>query len=308
MKYKGVLIGDLSGRIGGMVASHNTYGTYLRRHVKPVNPKTLPQQEQRSAVAFVSQSWRQLDPLVQAAWKAANVVKTSRKGDRVVLTGAAAFSFINILRQRAGLPLITNPPTDPNPCSLTLPPAALTSATAVDLDFSGNTDTWNAVSGVINISGGLIISPGVSYKKASNAVAQVLGPQSSTLSIDLPFAVPIGGTVRLEFHASDPTGRQSTYQTVDVPNPSFPPPTPTTANVLRVISEAGFALWEFDSPITATPNKLLISGVGGTAQVAVSPTIARVTYAASPDVGDPWSITDPTATTPNTVPQSGSCL
>jgi hypothetical protein len=309
MKYKGTLISDMSGRLGGLVASHNTYGTYLRRHVKPVNPRTPFQQAQRAAVASTSGTWRSLDPTVQAAWGAAAVVKTSRKGDRVTLSGAAAFNFVNILRVRAGASLITDPPSGSDTMSMSAPTIAFTAANIADVTFLA--DAWNLADGVVNISAALITSLGVAFKRANRGVVQLIDPGTGAVSVALPFSVPIGARARLEFHASGPDGRQTTYVTVDALNTSFPPPVPVLASVVSVTAAApDTAIWEFDRDITpGVGADLLIATRVYVAQYVVDPTHLLLQYTDSPTTGDAWSIASGTATVPaSVVPQAGLVL
>jgi hypothetical protein len=305
MKFKPILGSDLSGHIGGVVASHNTYGPYFRQRVRPVNRRTPAMQAQRTAIAQVSQIWRSLDPSVQAAWTAATVTKTSRKGDRVALTGSAAWMYVNVLRQRIGLPLIYSPPSDPTPSPFTAETFAMSGYNTFAISFAA--DPWNGSGGGLIMSAALLTSNGKSFASPSNAVATLLGPQSNPVSVTLPFAVPIGARVRVQFHASGPDGRQSTYVSADAENPSYPPPVPAEVRITSVrIIEPNKALWTFDR-IAASydASKMLIQGVGATSGVSISDTEKLLTYVAATD-GDTWSITDPTATTPNAaVPQSG---
>jgi hypothetical protein len=311
MKFKPILATDLSGHIGGLVASHNTYGPYFRQRVRPVNRKTLAQQDQRSAVAATSQAWRALDPSVQATWTAASVVKTSKKGDRITLSGQAAYVFVNTLRTRAGLSEITVPPSSgPGSLvvvpSLTPPTVAFASATTITVTFAA--DGWNAADGGIIISGGLLTSNGQSFKSAALAVDILTNPGTGVVTVTLPFAVPINARIRLQFHATAPDGSQSQYVTVDAQNPSFPPP-PAAAIVLSVTrDDPTHAIFEFDQPIIAVDfTKFLVATLTPSAQVILgTPTLVKITYGGDP-AGKAWSITDPTATGPTSkVPQSGT--
>jgi hypothetical protein len=310
MKFKPILGSDLSGHVGGVVASHNTYGPYFRQRVKPVNKKTTAQQAQRSSIAAVAQTWRSLDPTVQAAWLAASIVKTSKKGDKVTLTGAAAFQFVNTLRVRLGLGLVTNPPTSTIVPTLTPPSISMTGAYTLSIAWPG--DTWDLIGGGVIMSAALLTSAGRSFSTPSLAVGGFPGPVASPQTVNLPFSVPIGGRARVLLHATAPDGRQTTYVSVDVANPSFAPPTPGLVSVLSVKSLAGSqALWEFSGPVSlATPAKLLINGTGATGTVTnPSPASTIVLYASQPNPADTWSITDATATLPLTqLPATGSVL
>jgi hypothetical protein len=250
MKFKPIIGTDLSGHIGGVVASHNAYGPYFRQRVRPVNRRTQAQQDQRGAMATTARQWRALDPGVQAAWDAATVTKTSRKGDRVILSGNAAYQFCNTLRNRAGLSPVTSPPSSDTAPAISPPTAVLTSSTTIDLTFSGN-DAWNTAQGAVVISASLICSPGQKYKPANRACAILSNTEGVVSHVTLPFAVPIGATVRLEMHAVDPDGRMTQYVTLDRTNAAFPPPSGAPRYVLSVtaIGTKKF-LWRFNDTIT----------------------------------------------------------
>jgi hypothetical protein len=310
VKFKPILGSDLSGHIGGVVASHNTYGPYFRQRVRPVNPKTLAQQAQRSSIAAVSQTWRSLDPSVIAEWAAATISKTSRKGDKINLSGQAAFMNVNTLRRRMSLPIVSDPPTSTEVPAITTPTIAFTSATTLTITFAG--DAWNAPNGGVIMSGALLTSAGKSYATPNRAIGFKVNPGTGAVSVTVPFATPIGARIRIVFHATAPDGRLSQYVSVDVTNPSFPPPSPIAVHVVSVTAYGSSeAMWLFDGDVPSiTPAKLLIGGIGATG-IQVRPDLRTIglSYAAMPTTGDTWSITDPTATTPPTaLPSTGSVL
>ena len=49
MLFKPTIVASLSGSLGGITASHNRFGAYLRERVIPVNPGTQPQVIVRNA-------------------------------------------------------------------------------------------------------------------------------------------------------------------------------------------------------------------------------------------------------------------
>jgi len=303
VKFKPLLGSDLSGHLGGIVASHNTYGPYFRQRVRPVNAKSTAQQAQRAAVALIAKLWSQLDPTVRSAWIAASVVKTSRKGDKVTLTGQAAWMYVNILRQRAGLALVTAPPSGSSTITLTAPVVTLTSATAANIQFAG--DSWNAPQGAVAISAGLLTSSGKSYLVPPRAVEIHANPGTVPYSVMLPFAVPINARVRLQFHATDPAGYQTTYKTVDALNPSYPPPAPTAPTVLRVTSTGSdMMIMEFDIPVTGISVGSIHANAAANSNAAptADPRVWQIDFAAySPGPGDAWTIAAAaTSPTPNT--------
>ena len=313
MKFKPILGSDLSGHIGGVVASHNTYGPYFRQRVRPVNKKTPAQQAQRGAVAGVAQSWRALTPGLQAAWQAANIVKISKKGDRVTLTGNAAFQYVNTIRYRAGLTIIETPPASSAVPALTTPSMTFTASSTINLGVNV-ADEWNASGGWLIASAKLLLSAGQTYGSPNLATTIEVGPiGSSPLPITLPFDVPIGGRARLELHAGSPDGRLSQYVTVEATNPSFAPAPGAPANVLEVVvTSATRAVWVFDRPLVQTSGAgtgLQINGVDAETTVPAGPTAVETTYA-SIGVGQAYGITAQPGgiSTPLVIGQTGTTM
>ena len=294
MKFKPLLGSDLSGHIGGIVASHNTYGPYFRQRVRPVNAKTTAQRAQRSAVAKASQQWRGLDPSVHSAWNAAHVVKTSRKGDKVTLTGQAAWMFVNTIRARAGLYPINAPPTSPNVPILSAPSMTFTAADAVDMDVQ-LAEPWNASDGWLVVSGSLSCSPGIAYRPADRAIAIILGPKISTpIAVPLPFAVPIGGKLRVTLHSGIPDGRQSPYVDAQEVNLIYDPAPPAILHCLEVtLVGTKKYLWRFDGPITVAPGSepnLIIDSDTSAVVVQAGTDSLLATYTTSAGTHKVWSI------------------
>ena len=70
MKYIGLLSSAASGKMGGIVASHNRNGSYLRRHVIPVQPRTPAQRAVRDQFSGLSTAFRNLGSSTIAGWNA----------------------------------------------------------------------------------------------------------------------------------------------------------------------------------------------------------------------------------------------
>lgn len=72
MKYTpGLLAGELSGKAGSTVASHNRFGSYFRVRTIPVNPASESQVNARNNMAAISADWRTLTAEQRASWAAA---------------------------------------------------------------------------------------------------------------------------------------------------------------------------------------------------------------------------------------------
>lgn len=113
MLFNPLLGTELSGRIGGVIASHNAGGTYFRAGTIPTNPNTIFQQAVRTGVASLTSSWNSILSAAQrAAWDlyAFNVKVTNRIGKQVNISGLAMFVRSNVARVQAGEdPVITAP-------------------------------------------------------------------------------------------------------------------------------------------------------------------------------------------------------
>jgi len=96
VKYTAI-VADMRGKLNGSVFSKNTYGSYIRTKVTPVNPQTVAQQSSRNFMTTVSQSWRGITQLQRDLWNqsAVNFSRTNIFGDNVQLTGFNLFMRLN---------------------------------------------------------------------------------------------------------------------------------------------------------------------------------------------------------------------
>ena len=97
-------IAGMSGKLGGNVFARNKGGAYSRNWVKPTNPSTPAQQNQRNTLALKSAAWRLLTDEQRNSWKswADDNPVLDRLGASIVLTGAQGYTKININRDNAG--------------------------------------------------------------------------------------------------------------------------------------------------------------------------------------------------------------
>lgn len=90
MKLTPTLGGSLSGSLGGLTASHNKGGQYLRRRSVPTNPNTARQQAVRAKLTALTQAWNNvLTETQRQAWRdyAASTPRTDKLGQTITLTG-----------------------------------------------------------------------------------------------------------------------------------------------------------------------------------------------------------------------------
>lgn len=65
----GSMIGELSGKMGGMVFSRNRGGQYIRAYAIPVNPNTLAQVEARTFFGMASANYHSLASATKTLWQ-----------------------------------------------------------------------------------------------------------------------------------------------------------------------------------------------------------------------------------------------
>lgn len=106
-------LGPMSGKLGGIVASHNKGGAYFRRKSIPTNPNTVRQQAIKNIFATLVEAWTEtLTQAQREAWDvyAQNVPVTDSLGQTINLSGQNWYIGNNTPRLQAGLPTVANAP------------------------------------------------------------------------------------------------------------------------------------------------------------------------------------------------------
>lgn len=114
MKFLETFAKSMSGSIGGITASHNRFGSYLRGRTIGVNPNSDRQQLVRSIFAALSHDWSNLlTPANRAAWNlyASNVAFKDALGQDIYLTGYNHFIRTNTVALLAAVPQVNGGPT-----------------------------------------------------------------------------------------------------------------------------------------------------------------------------------------------------
>ena len=122
MKFRsGALIGNLSGSLGSVTASHNRYGSHFRPRTIPINPDTQYQQTVKGNFGVVSGGWTALAAANRAQWAtfAANNPVVDNLGQSQNLSANAAYVMLNLRLKQCGAALITAPPVGAAPAGLT---------------------------------------------------------------------------------------------------------------------------------------------------------------------------------------------
>ena len=120
---------QLSGSVGGVVASHNKGGAYLRGRSVPTNPNSARQQTVRSAFAASAIGWAGLTVEQREAWEgyAALTAVTNRIGESITVSGFNMYVRANSFRGGAGAAVVAAAPRSLVRRSTLRPTALITS-------------------------------------------------------------------------------------------------------------------------------------------------------------------------------------
>lgn len=112
VKFGGGIV-QMLGSIGGTVFARNASGNYARAKTKPVDPSSQYQQAVRSAIAVLTEYWREtLTEVQRVAWAtyAAAVAMQNRLGETIHLSGINHFIRSNAHLAVQGYSLVANGP------------------------------------------------------------------------------------------------------------------------------------------------------------------------------------------------------
>src|SRR6266571_5868977 len=216
MKYVSALVTAASGKIRGMVASHNRGGTYLKGKTIPVNPSSVLQGIVRGALRTAINAWTTvLTSAQRAAWLtyAQNTPFTDTLGNTIQLTGQNAYLRQAVVRTQASLAPISPGPTVFDLGTFTPPTLTLTAgAGTATLAFS-TADAWvgdgtltammvwtsNPQNGSVNF-----------FKGPFRFAGMILGGATSPATLTLPGSAPAtGNKVFFQVRVSRSDGRLS---------------------------------------------------------------------------------------------------
>lgn len=226
MLFKSQLVTQASGSAGGLTASRNRYGQYLRARVLPVNPNSVAQQAVRNSMTSLVQRWTEsLTDAQRSKWSdyAAAVPVTNRVGDQVYLTAQNMYVRSNVQRYRY-LPasLVDDAPVVFDLGTFTPVVIQVDSATGdVAVTFTA-TDAWNnedggflfvfvgrPINGTRNFFGG-------PYRQVGAVDGDSVAPPASPMTIgSYPFGLPTAGQrIFARVTAGRADGRYSSAQVV----------------------------------------------------------------------------------------------
>ncbi len=146
-------LGEMSGKLAGIIFSHNRGGSVAKRFRVPTNPNTTSQQTARNAMSQLVVRWLTVLTTAQrAAWGnyAENVPATNRIGESIKLTAQNHFIRSNTVRLRTGLAIINDAPTTFNLGEFATITIAITSTNTIDVTFD-DTEDWTSEDGAAMI-------------------------------------------------------------------------------------------------------------------------------------------------------------
>jgi len=204
MLFKPLLGTDLSGKVGGLVASHNAGGAYFRAATIPTNPNTIQQQAVRTIMSALTVAWNStLTAAQRLSWEvyADNVPLTNRIGEQVNVSGLSMFIRSNVARQQIGVDAILDGPTVFNLGQLAKaqPTAATEAGQTVSIEFGATipVDPWISEAGSwLAVYVSRPQNESINFFKGPYRVAGSLqgdpAPPASPLVVTVPFAITAG--------------------------------------------------------------------------------------------------------------------
>ena len=164
MKYIGLLSSAASGKLGGIVASHNRGGTYFRHHAVPVQPPPGADLVRNQLQGF-SSAFKNLTQAQIAGWKALALTVTLKSklgttnptGQQLFVSCNKHLAAINITA------LLTNAPTIPSIPGLTSFTVATTSSYGYTTAITGTYTPLPSASFGIELRASSVLSAGHTF-------------------------------------------------------------------------------------------------------------------------------------------------
>lgn len=221
MKYvPSLMVGQLSRSAGSTTASRNRFGSYFRTRINPVNPNTTKQQLQRANMEDLSETWKSLTAVQQAAWASLGlqIVRSDTLGQTYTLTGLQAYTSLNMVNRRVGQSDVTAAPAMPATPANMLTLSAVydtTPITGTGLDVTFTPTPIPAGSRVVieatrPVSAGKSFMPRSEYKVVFIGAVAGTSPQDITTVYQAIYGVaPAGSKVFFRAYTVDANGFKS---------------------------------------------------------------------------------------------------
>lgn len=218
MKFKSNIVTQASGSIGGLTASRNKGGMYMRARAVPVNPNTPQQIAVRAFFQQLSGVWTNtLTSAQRNGWDsyAAAVPLVDSLGESRNVTGLNMYIRSNAPRLQSGLSRVDTAPADNSLPALTPPGiTSITASTRVAIVTFTNSDTWaTAAGGALLVYSSRPQNASINgFKGPFQYAGRVNGaatPPTSPSNITTPFTLTAGKVVFFRFVAVTADGRLS---------------------------------------------------------------------------------------------------
>lgn len=227
MKYVSALLTAASGKVRGLVASHNKGGTYFRGKTIPTNPNSVGQVAARGRVGTLQARFRlTLTAVQKAAWAvfAANTNVIDRLGNSVLLTAQNWYIKANTIRMQGGFGFADAAPTTFSLSTLSPLGATVTASTTNLLMSWVNVDDWQGATTTagVNVYASRPQNSTINYFTGPYSFAGTIRSTaaSGTVGLALPFvAGPSGTKIFLRAVATAVDGRPSSVFRVAVSVP-----------------------------------------------------------------------------------------
>jgi len=207
--------GQMRGRIGANVWSHNKGGDYVRVGTAPTNPNTVRQQEARSYLGDLAQAWTTVLTSAQRGnWKtyAQNHPVENALGQEIYLTGLNWYVKINARLWDTGDALLTNPPVGGGPGALTTLSIDVSAATTIDVTYTAALGAAERMQLWSSLPGSAGASPNFKQCRLVGYSAQAA---ASPIAFTSPFGIQSGDTVVVFAAILDDEGLIGPYLSAD---------------------------------------------------------------------------------------------
>lgn len=110
------ILAELSGKLAGVVFSHNAAGAYVRQKQTPTNPSSVRQQAARSRLAYLSSFYQSLTDSQRSTWQnwGAQNFATDGFGNQIALSAQQAFCACNARNLNIGNAVVVSAPATTN--------------------------------------------------------------------------------------------------------------------------------------------------------------------------------------------------
>lgn len=202
MLIKSGIMTSGSGSLGGITASHNSGGLYLRARTIPTDPNSIYQQAVRGHMSSLTSIWgNTLTAVQRTAWEtyAANVPVVNPLGDQIHISGLNHFVRSNVPRLQASLARVSDAPTTFNLGDFTTPIGFSFDSASTELDVVfENTDDWaNEDDAAMLVRNSRQQGPTINffkgpYRYTSKIEGDSVTPPTSPAALTSPFACAAG--------------------------------------------------------------------------------------------------------------------